>query len=149
MPDTDLVMAFMEILEGLKRYRRWYQGVPLPIRNNAMMLLMFLHHNLPQGSAGLQPSELGEMLGLTRPTITSLVNTLEEQHFVERINDAEDRRVVFVRPTSEGIALVQQAKEAFTQSITEMLEYLGIDDGRELVRILGRVRVFLEERKLD
>lgn len=148
MPDSDLVMAFMETLEGLKRYRRWPRGgEDLPIRNNAMMLLMFLHHNLPHDAPGIQPSELGEILGLTRPTITSLVNTLEEHGFVERINDDEDRRVVFVKPTTQGEDLVHQSKAVFLQNISEILDYLGTEDGKEIVRIMGRIREFFEEKK--
>lgn len=145
--EPNLVMELIETLEGLRRYRGWFPGSSLPIRKNAMMLLMFLHHNLPKDGPGIQPSELGEMLRLTRPTITSLVNSLEEHHLVERIDDADDRRVVFVRPTEEGTALVKRAKHEFAQSIAEIMEHLGTNDGQELIRIMRRVRGFLDTKK--
>lgn len=135
------------MLHGLRRYKGWYQGASLPVRKNAVVLLMFLQHHLPADSPGLQPSELGEMLKMTRPAVTTLVNSLEEHNFVERINDDEDRRVVFVRPTEQGLALVRQTKQEFAKSVEEIMDYLGPEDGKELVRITRRVRRFLQDRQ--
>ncbi len=126
MDEKDLVMQFIETLEGLRRYRRWYRDHSIPIRKNEMMLLMFLVYHLPDDAlGGLQPSELGKMLRLTRPTITALVNSLEEQRYVVRINDEEDRRVVFVRPTEQGAQLVNRAQESFATNIAELVQFLG------------------------
>lgn len=151
MADTDLVMELVETLERLRRYKGWYRGDALPVRKNAMVLLMFLHHHhhLAAESQGLQPSELGELLKLTRPTVTTLVNSLEEHGFVERINNDEDRRVVFVRPTEKGVSLVKQVQEGFARSIKEIMDHLGLEDGRELIRITRKVRRFLESRSSD
>ncbi len=147
MTTSDLVIEFVETLHGLRRYKGWHHGHRLPVRKNAVVLLMFLQHHLPADSPGLQPSELGELLKLTRPTITTLVNSLEEHSLVERINDDEDRRVVFVRPTEEGQALVHQMKEEFAKSIEEVMDHLGPEDGKELIRITRKVRAFLEDRQ--
>jgi DNA-binding MarR family transcriptional regulator len=146
LSEGDLVMELIETLEGLRRYKGWYRGHAWPVRKNAMVLLMFLHHHQCPKSLGLQPSELGDMLRLTRPTVTTLVNSLEEEGLVERINDDEDRRVVFVRPTNEGAALVQRMKEEFAARIREIMDYLGEKDGKELIRITRKVRAFLESQ---
>jgi DNA-binding MarR family transcriptional regulator len=146
---SDLVIEFVEMLHELKRYEGWYRGEPLPVRRNAMMLLMFLHHHLPADGLGLQPSELGERLHMTRPLVTTLVNSLEESNLVERVNDENDRRVVFVRPTEQGVALVQQVKEEFAKNIEEVMDHLGPEDGNELVRITRRVRAFLANKKAE
>lgn len=151
MAETDLVMELVGALEGLRRYKGWYRGDALPVRKNAIVLLMFLHHHhhLAADSQGLQPSELGDLLKLTRPTVTTLVNSLEEHGLVERMNDDEDRRVVFVRPTERGVSLVKQIKEGFARSIGEIMDHLGPEDSRELIRISRRVRRFLEEQRND
>ncbi len=149
MDNKDLVMEFIETLEGLRRYRRWYRDHSIPIRKNEMMLLMFLAYHLPDDSVGLQPSELGEILRLTRPTITSMVNSLEEQGYVVRINDEEDRRVVFVRPTARGVELVSRAQAGFATSIAELIAFLGEEDAQELLRIMEKVRQFMDHRKAN
>ena len=149
MSEPDVVIEFLEALRGVRKYRRWYQGRSLPIKHNEMMLLMFLHHNLQQDCPGIQPSELGEILQLTRPAVTSLVNSLEDKGYVERINDAEDRRVVFVRPTNKGIELVEDSKRTLAENISEILELLGEEDTHELMRITRKIRSILEDREME
>ncbi len=149
LADADLVIEFVATLHELRRYKGWYRGCPFPVRKNAVTLLMYLHHHLPQGSPGMQPSELGERLKLTRPTVTTLVNSLEEHDLVERVNDEDDRRVIYVRPTSRGLAAVQQAKEEFAKNIAEIMDHLGPEDGKELVRISRKVREFLASRRQE
>ncbi|NLM41531.1 MAG: MarR family transcriptional regulator [Firmicutes bacterium] len=148
MTQGDLVLEFMETLDSLKTCRRAFFRCSAPVGGSAMRLLMLLHHRVGEGDLGLQPSELGELLQLTRPTITSLVNTLEEQGLVERLSGDEDRRVVFVRPTEQGAAVVQQAKAELTREVRELMDYLGEQDGYELLRILRRMRSYLQEREM-
>jgi len=93
---------------------------------------------------GIRPSELGEILRLKRPTITSLVNSLENQGYVERISDDHDRRVVLVRLTNKGDNLMDQVQQSFIRQIRQTMEYIGEEDTRELIRIIGKVRSFLE-----
>ena len=147
MAQGDLVLEFLEILQSLKTYARDLFRCSGKIRGSAMRLLMFLHHHVDEDCPGIQPSELGDILKLTRPTITSLVNTLEEQGLVERLSGDEDRRVVFVRPTAQGTALVQGAKQEFSRSLEEFMDYLGEEDGRELMRILRRALVFFDAQR--
>lgn len=145
MAQDDIVLEFIETLESLRNYRRAFFCRAVPIRYNAMRLLMLLHYQGGSGP-GMQPSELGDILKLTRPAITSLVNSLEQLELVERIPAADDRRVVFVRATEQGSALVRQTKEKFATGIGEMMDYLD-QDGPELMRILRRVRQYLAEKE--
>ena len=147
MPKGDLVFEFVETLEGLRNCGRSFFRCWAPVRGSAMRLLIFLHHHVGTDGPGIQPSELGERLQLGRPTVTSLVNTLEEQGLVERLSGDEDRRVVFVRPTLQGAAVVQRAKDELSRDIRELMAYLGEEDGHELLRILQRMRAFLQERE--
>ncbi|HPT83855.1 MAG TPA: MarR family transcriptional regulator [Limnochordia bacterium] len=147
MPQGDLVLEFMETLESLKTCGRAFFRCSGPVRGSAMRLLLLLHHHVGPDDPGLQPSELGELLQLTRPTITTLVNTLEEQGLVERAGTDGDRRVVHVRPTARGAALVQEARAELTRRISGFMDYLGEGDSQELLRLLRRMRTFLQEQE--
>ncbi|MDI9441274.1 MAG: MarR family transcriptional regulator [Firmicutes bacterium] len=149
MDRKDKVMEFIAMFEGLRRYRRWFRDHSIPVRKNEMMLLMYLVHNLPSDSVGMQPSELGERLRLTRPTITTMVNGLEGKGYVVRLNDEEDRRVVYVRPTESGMELVREAQANFATNIGDLIDYLGEGDSQELLRIMKRVRQFMDSRKTN
>lgn len=55
-----------------------------------------------QSDKGLQPTELAELCGISRATVTGVVDTLEQQGLVERAANDGDRRTVHVRLTPEG-----------------------------------------------
>ena len=145
-PKPDLVMDLINTLESLRRHQ-WHEEKPLPIRHSEMMLLMCLCHNLRPGRLGVQPSELGDLMDVTRPTITAMVNSLEKQGYVQRLNDDSDRRVVFVRPTKKGEQLVEKAREHFEDTMAEMVEYFGQEDSQELIRLISKARDFVEYKK--
>src|SRR3954470_19155236 len=48
------------------------------------------------------PAELAEAAGVTRATMTGLIDTLERDGFVKREPDPNDRRMMSVRLTPEG-----------------------------------------------
>ena len=91
----NLVADLIRALESLKK-SHWRPEVEMPITPSEMNLLLNLYHHCDPDRAGLQPSELGELLQISRPTVTSLVNSLESQGYVERRHDKVDRRAVLV-----------------------------------------------------
>jgi predicted transcriptional regulator len=77
----------------------------------------------------MQPSELGERLQIARPTVTSLVNALEARGFVRRRQ------------------LVEEGRCMFEEHMRRLVEFLGAEDARELIRLIRRVQQFSEMRK--
>jgi DNA-binding MarR family transcriptional regulator len=62
-------------------------------------VLLFLLHGQP---AGLSPHELAERAGVTRATITGLLDGLERDGFIARRSGLEDRRKIAVVLTDLG-----------------------------------------------
>jgi len=61
--------------------------------------VLFMVSRLGEASMG----EIQRELGLASSTITGLVDTLSGRGLIERRFDANDRRVVYVRPTPAGL----------------------------------------------
>ena len=59
----------------------------------------------------LPMSRLATLIDRTKPTVTSLVNKLEKNGYVNRIADPEDNRVVRVRLTDKAISLVEDFRK--------------------------------------
>ncbi|UUZ64604.1 hypothetical protein LP417_06450 [Polaromonas sp. P1-6] len=70
-------------------------------------MLLFL---LDAASEGLAPNVLGERAGVTRVTVTGLLDGLERETMTERQADARDRRALRIRLTRKGR---QVAKKVF------------------------------------
>lgn len=68
-------------------------------------VLLFL---LNGADAGLSPHELAERAGVTRGTVTGLLDGLERSGFVRRGSNEIDRRKLTVQLTPNGAALAQR-----------------------------------------
>jgi DNA-binding MarR family transcriptional regulator len=72
-------------------------------------------------------TELAELEGLAQPTTTLLVKRLEQHGLVTRERQADDGRVVLVKPTDLGIAALEdyraQASAALGAYLTEMPDH--------------------------
>ena len=68
---------------------------------------LVLVHLIRAEGYSLAPAQLAEHCGITRASITGLVDTLEKSGHVERENDPDDRRSVQVRLTLAGRRFVE------------------------------------------
>ena len=79
---------------------------------------LVLVHLIRAEGYSLAPAQLAEHCGITRASITGLVDTLEKSGHVERENDPDDRRSVQVRLTLAGlVALLRYAPAAGVASL--------------------------------
>jgi DNA-binding MarR family transcriptional regulator len=88
-----------------------------------------------QVSGPLQTNELARLLFLTKPTVSSVVNTLERRGWVERERLAHDRRLVEMRLTPEGRKLVAQVSRAQHDREATWLDGVDRDDLAAFVRV--------------
>jgi MarR family 2-MHQ and catechol resistance regulon transcriptional repressor len=65
----------------------------------------------------LETRALARSQGVSRPTVTSLVDTLERRGFVRRSPVEGDRRLVTVELTAEGRACIEQVYPIFNRTI--------------------------------
>lgn len=70
-------------------------------------------------------SEISRFLGLTPPTVTQLINSLEAKQMVERQADASDRRVVRIKLTEQGKIITRKARDHMDATLQKMVAYLG------------------------
>ena len=88
---------------------------------------------------GVTVSMLSDRLHNSRPAVTRLINDLEEQGYVVKLTAKQDRRFVYLMLTQEGQAVLCQAKHAFFTAVHEIVQMLGQEDSRELLRLLRRI----------
>lgn len=102
-PDTENMRLCFEVLALASAIDRACAARLAPHRlSEGKFVLLFLLRDLPEG---LAPHELAERAGVTRATITGLLDGLERDGFLARHRDKEDRRKVSVRLTTKGQAV--------------------------------------------
>ena len=91
-------------------------------------------------AAGAMPmTRLGSLLQVHATSVTSAVDRLERQGFVERRRRDEDRRVVLAAITDPGRAVVERATDGLN---AEVFEKPGLTAGQlsDLTALLGVLR---------
>lgn len=85
-------------------------------------------------------------LSVTMATLTAAVRKLEQRGFLTRTRDEGDRRKVLLSLTKKG-KLVYRAHSLFhKQMVDEALVELTPEEERVLIRALGKVKRFFDER---
>ncbi len=77
---------------------------------------------------GLTQQELAHRTFRDKPSITRLINNLEKQKLVIRVNDKEDRRSNLIYLTKAGRQLKSESMEQANKTIDEALDGLSKED---------------------
>ena len=85
------------------------------------------------------PAELADMLGVTRATITGLIDTLERDELAKREPDPDDRRMMSVNLTPKGRAVLDAVLPGHFRSMTEIMSPLNEHERKTLVRLLNKI----------
>ena len=91
---------------------------------------------LVSASGGPQrASELAAAVGVSRPTLTSLVDGLEQAGLLRRIPVPTDRRGIRLELTEEGIRATARAERALAARLLRLID----GDGRDVVQLVKGV----------
>ena len=142
-PDLDpsACEAFLHLLRaGDEAYRQsedFFNGHS--ISPGRFTVLMLLSENLGAGSLPQTPAELAEKAGVTRATITGLVDTLERDGLVTREHDSDDRRMMRVHMTPKGHATLREVLPGHFKRMAALMAPLSENERKTLVRLLAKI----------
>jgi DNA-binding MarR family transcriptional regulator len=86
------------------------------------------------------PAELADAAGVTRATMTGLIDTLERDDLVKREPDPDDRRMMSVRLTAKGEKFLRNFLPVHFKTIAGLMGTLTESERKTLVRLLGKVQ---------
>lgn len=99
-------------------------------------VLLFL---LDAASDGLAPNVLAERAGVTRATITGLLNGLERDQLIERHADHLDGRAMRIGLTPEGKQLIGKVFTQHSRWIAGLFSHLSASERSQLAGLLEKV----------
>lgn len=89
--------------------------------------------------ASLTPAEIAERTGVTRATITGLVDSLERSGLVTRTPHAQDRRMTAIELTPRGQQLLVELLPEHFRHMAWLMSPLKESERKTLVRLLSKV----------
>ncbi len=108
------------------------------LSDGKMVILLLLRH-APNNT--LTPSELAERCEVTRGTITGLLDGLERSGLIARKNHPEDRRMLTIQLTEQGLAFIDEVMPQHFRRFSEMIQRadLSKDEQQQFMAILKKV----------
>jgi len=97
----------------------------------------------------LTVSTLAREMNLTQATVTSLVDRLVAKNLVERRKSSEDKRLVVVAPTPEGLNLLDDAPQTLQDEFTARFAELKEWEQLMLLSNLQRTAEMLNASQID
>jgi len=89
-----------------------------------------------------QPPTMGELsanLNIPFSSATRIIDWLVQGHFVERLSDPSDRRIVRVHMTATGQQLYQAFLDHIEQRIAHLLVNFSAEEQADLLRLLKKL----------
>lgn len=92
-------------------------------------------------------SQVANKLGITVGTLSVSIQNLVKKDYVERVQSAEDRRIVRLKLTKKGKLLYRLHHKFHTDMVEKTLTDLEIDEAQALIKGLRNLNQFLDEIK--
>jgi len=100
-------------------------------------IMMFLNRN-PE--TPVNQTQIAEAYGVSKATITGLIDGLERDAMVQRLPDPTDRRATLVQLTPTGNAFLAGFLPDHFLAVAELMAGLGAADRAKLIDLMGRLR---------
>jgi len=100
-------------------------------------ILMYLNR---KPGTPINQTHLAEAYGVTKATITGLIDGLERDGMVERLADPADRRASLVQLTEASRTFLDAFLPAHFRGVSELMAGLDAAERAELIRLVGKIR---------
>ncbi len=135
MDTTSIMLKELKVLNDVIKKNNVINENPIKI-----IVLDYLSKN----KDGLSPSKLGNILSISRPLMTSILNSLENEKYITRTIDDRDKRMFILKITNSGIKFLDKAKKIRYQKIENLISRLGKTDTEELIRLIQKCTTILK-----
>jgi len=105
------------------------------------ILLSLFEHECP-----LNPSDLADYAGVTRSTMTGLIDGLEQDGFIRR-GTLEDRRKIAIHLTEKGEQLMNTLFPLYVSHATQIMSEMTKEEQDLFTKLLKKLRIGLNESK--
>ena len=135
-----------EVAAGLERLIRLFRWISPPsgLSLTSAATLATLERGGPRRLTALAARE-----GVTQPAMTQLVARLQDAGLVDRAPDAADGRVVYVRITAEGRAMLAGRRAVRAERVAALLARLSPDEQAALAAALPAIDALANAQRDD
>ncbi|MEH7110206.1 MULTISPECIES: MarR family winged helix-turn-helix transcriptional regulator [Bacillaceae] len=135
-----------KLLKAFMHFRKtgWHEKKINGFNPSEFKVLATIYQEANEKNTEVKVSEISQILKVTPPTVTQMINGLEKSGLVERKVDPDDRRAVKIKLTAEGLEAVIKARKTFVENFKGLIDYLGEEDSDQLAELLLKVHQYFD-----
>jgi DNA-binding MarR family transcriptional regulator len=141
--DPDAVEAFLilmrsgsDVVMSVEKYLARHK-----MSHAGFSVLMLLYRD---PKVGLNPSDLATRCGVTRATMTGLLDSLERNKLIRRDSEQVDKRTVLARLTRNGVAILELVLHDYYRRVALLMGGLSTTEKKQLNAMLMQVTARIE-----
>jgi DNA-binding MarR family transcriptional regulator len=149
--DETLVLSILELATALKKKGdNLTQREGITTQQWLILLMLAGDKNLPfvekgQHKKALMASEIADVLGVSRPNITNILNALMGKNYITQFADADDRRRKRLALTPAAVELLERLQPMRRYANGKLFANFEADEKDALLVYMKRCLSFLEK----
>ncbi|WP_313466739.1 MarR family transcriptional regulator [Carnobacterium sp.] len=145
--DSQLSEEYIDACMCAKQTIQFLPDPPHEVQKRHIYIIKILY-NLSMKLEEVRVSDIAEAIGVTLPSITKNITTLEKQGYIKKEANLEDKRVVNIRLTKKGLALHQKMVHDFHRKNSQILKDVPDEDIRLTIKTIYRIHNLMEQAHL-
>ena len=129
---------FIEMLVLI--HRQFYRGMTTPVPLNQFAVLMVLRVEEPAS-----PKVIGDSPHIAKQQMTSITEKLDQNGFITRATDPDDRRRLLISLTPAGMQVLENQNDFVRQRFLKSLKGLAEEEQAELARSIMTLSHYIEK----
>jgi DNA-binding MarR family transcriptional regulator len=140
-PDADItaVVTFLHLLRtatDLSFALDAYLQQHALLQGRWWVLILLMREN----SNTAAPSVLADKAGVSRATMTGLIDGLERDGLVERVPDPKDRRRLAIKLTAAGQAKLDEVMPDYYRRVRQLMQPLSESERKQFIELLDKIQ---------
>ena len=145
--DRQLSEEYIDACLSAKHTMRFLPEPPPEVQKRHIHIIKTVY-NLSEELNAARVSDIAETIGVTLPSITKNIATLEDLGYIKKESNLEDKRVVNIKLTEKGLALHQKVVYDFHQKNSQILKDIPEEDIRLTIKTIYRIHDLMEQAHL-
>jgi DNA-binding MarR family transcriptional regulator len=148
--DKSLSSELIEVMGNMRKLTIKYH-CKRTLYPGEYMMLRIIYNSMEEkrkngiDGPGLKVGDLGDMMHSTKPATSKMLKNVEDKGYIERVIDSNDRRVVYVKLSQEGEAIIKHSLDTMLEFADNTIQKLGEEDAKELIRIMKKLYQTMSE----
>ena len=135
----DMIFKFVDEFKILFFPEQW-ANVFLECSKNEILALLIIYRK-----QSVNMTEVAEYINAPLNTATGVINRLERKKLIQRMRDSEDKRIVKISLTEEGISYFNEEKKLIIRYFEALASRLTSEEEKAIYSIMEKFLVLLRE----